>query len=336
MVETAGRKAILGDTVVQALVCEALTGVGGVRMCDIERPAAGPGEVVIKVVSAGINYRDLLMQEGRYQIGAVPPFVAGCEVGGRISEIGKGVTGWSLGEPVVAHVGNGGFAEYVVCPVDRLGKLPAHLTIAAAGALTVGHSTGLLAIEKIARLEKGQRLLVLGATGATGFAAVEIALALGLDVTAVTRTVANAELVEKICGCKTIAADVSDLQQWLLSQGGFHCVFDTLGGDYSAVCSSALLPGGTHLVVGFAAGEIPSLSLSDVSKFQTRIAGVSWGGWVQGNRNGQQAIYRRLFDWWSAGKIMNLPVVEMPLSEFHQAFEAVKARRQPAKFCLIP
>jgi len=320
----------------RALICDRLIGLEGLEVRSSVPPVPGPDEILVEVVSAGLNHRDLLIIEGRYQLRGAPPFTPGCEVAGTVALVGNKVQDFCIGDRVVAHVGNGGFAEQVTCAAAHACKLPDDLPIGAAGGLTVCHSTALLGLQKIAGLKVGQRLLVLGAAGGAGFAAIETGLALGAQVIAVTSSADKSSLLQEATGCEVIICNEDGFAPALAARRGFDCVFDTLGGNYSEACLKALKPGGTQLIVGFATGGIPALPLDSIAVGQVSVTGLSWGGWVAENRAGQRSLYEQLFKLWRKGQIMRLPTVRVSLEDYAIAFSAMQARSQAVKFCLSP
>jgi NADPH2:quinone reductase len=289
----------------RAIVCNELGPPENLRIEERPRLAPGPGQVSIAVKAAGVNFVDTLLTQGLYQIKPQPPFVPGSDVAGVIDAVGEGVTHLKEGDPVMGSSGLNAFAEYVVCPARGVFPLPEELDFERAAGFVQSYATSLFALETRGGLQEGETLLVLGAAGGTGSAAMDIAMAMGAKV------IAAASSDEKLASCKERGAiglinyETEDLKLRAkeLSGGGVDMVYDPVGGDYSEQALRALAPGGRHLVIGFAAGEIPRVPFNLVLLKQCQVVGVDWGGWVSKNFEENYALLKKLGTLLDSGRL---------------------------------
>jgi NADPH2:quinone reductase len=243
------------------VVCRTFAPVEQLQIEDVPDPQPRPGEVVIAVRAAGVNFVDALLAQGLYQIKPPLPFVPGAEVAGEVVELGPGVEGIALGERVVVSCGLGGFVERIAVPAVMARRLPAALSFAQGAALVQSYATAWFALTRRVTVRRGDWVLVLGAGGGIGLASVDVARHLG------ARVLAAASSPEKLAAAAALGAEAGinyeteDLKARAreLSAGGVHIVVDPVGGSYADPALRALRAFGQYLVVGFAAGTIPSL-----------------------------------------------------------------------------
>jgi NADPH2:quinone reductase len=299
--------------------------------------APAPGGVVVRVHACGVNFVDTLFIQGLYQIKPTPPFVPGSEVAGVVESVGEGVDGLAPGDPVVAMPGLNGFSEQVSMPASRLLPLPDGLGFARGAGFMQSYCTGFFALRNRANLQAGETVLVLGAAGGVGLAAIDIAKALGARVIAAASSEAKLEACRRQGADEVILYSEEDLKQRAkqLSGGGVDVVYDPVGGDHAEPALRAIAPGGRYLVVGFAAGEIPSLRFNLVLLKQCQVVGVDWGGWSAKHPEENRALYGELCDLVSAGRLSPLEPRSYPLAEAGAALRDLMDRQIIGKAVLL-
>ncbi|CAN7360170.1 NADPH:quinone oxidoreductase family protein [Trinickia sp. LjRoot230] len=299
----------------------------------------GPGEVVIDVKAAGVNYPDVLVIENKYQFKPALPFTPGSEIAGIVRAIGEGVTRLQVGMPVAAFVRIGGFAEQVAAPVDACAPLPEDADLAVAAAFTLAYGTSHHALADRAALRPGETVLVLGAAGGVGLAAIEIAKALGAHV------IAAASSDQKLAVCRahgadaTIQYDRENLRERIaaLTDGrGPDVVYDPVGGAYAEPAFRSIAWRGRYLVVGFAAGDIPRLPLNLALLKGASLVGVFWGEFAQREPQRNHAAFETLMRWLREGKLRPHISARYTLDETPQALEAMASRRVTGKVIITP
>ena len=267
------------------------------ELADIDEPQAGPGEAVVRVKAAALNFFDTLIIAGKYQHKPPFPFSPAAEFAGVVESVGAGVTGIAPGDRVMGNIGWGAAREAVAVPAQQLVKVPSTLDFDRAAGLTVTYGTTLYALRERAELKSGETLVVLGASGGTGLAAIEIGKIMG------ARVIACASSDDKLAFAREHGADETvnyaseDLRGALKKLGGEHgidVVYDPVGGPYAEPAVRSLAWQGRYLVVGFAAGEIPKLPLNLVLLKSCDIRGVLWGTWVRREPQAQRALMTQI------------------------------------------
>ena len=302
---------------------------------------AGPGQVVVDVHAAGVNFVDTLFIQGLYQIKPKPPFVPGGEVAGVVSAVGEGVTdggsGIAVGDRVIVMCGLGGFAEQVVVGAERAMPVPAGLDFPRAAALIQSYSTSLYALRDRARLQAGETLLVLGAAGGVGLAAVDVGKALGARVIAAASTDEKLETCRQFGADATIAYETEDLKTRAreLSGGGVDVVYDPVGGDFAEPALRALGWGGRYLVIGFAAGVIPRIPLNLVLLNTRNVLGVDWGAFTGHDPEANRALLADLGRLLEAGTLHPIAPQTYPLDRAAEALRDLAERRTIGKAVLV-
>jgi NADPH2:quinone reductase len=317
----------------KALLCKSLMGSHGLSYEDVESPEIMPGAVLIEVKAASLNFPDVLITQGKYQIKPDLPFIPGGEGSGIIKEVGEGVETFSLGDRVIFMNTHGAFAELVLVPHQAVTKIPKGLDFKSAAVLTIAYGTSYHALKQKADLQKGETIAVLGAAGGVGLATVELAKVMG------ARVIACASTDEKLDICKAAGADEvlnysrENLKSGLkkLAPKGVDVVFDPVGGDYSESAIRALGIGGRHLVIGFAAGDIPSIPLNLILLKQCQIVGVFWGAWAFNNPIQQIENMIELFSIFAVEKIKPRVENTFKLSEFKKAYACLTGREVKGK-----
>ena len=268
----------------KAILCKAWGGPESLVLEELPSPRPGAGEVVIDVKAAGVNFPDVLIIQNKYQVKPPLPFAPGAELAGVIKETGAGVTGFAPGDRVIAMVSWGAYAEECVAPAAQLVSMPPGLDFATAAAFTLTYGTSWHALKDRGQLRAGETLLVLGAAGGVGLAAVEIGKALG------ARVIAAASSAEKLAVCRAHGADetidyaTEDLRarlKQLTGDKGADVVYDPVGGPYTEPAIRSTAWRGRYLIVGFANGEIPRIPLNLMLLKGSSLVGVYWGDWTR-------------------------------------------------------
>lgn len=311
----------------------------GLELLDRPDPIPGPGQLVIAVKAAGLNFPDALLVEGKYQVKPSLPFSPGCEVAGVVASVGAEVGGFTVGDRVAAVTDFGGFAEKVAVHGARTTVLPAAIDYPTGAAVLLAHGTSLHALVDRGQLARGETLLVLGAAGGVGLAAVEIGKALGAHV------IAAASGAEKLAVCRehgaalTIDYSTEDLREaakGLTGGRGVDVVYDAVGGRWAEPAVRSLAWKGRYLVVGFASGEIPKIPLNLLLLKGASLVGVYWGEFTKRDPAGNAKNVRQLFDWLAAGTIKPRIGGVLPLARGGEAIRAMMDRRVIGKLVLEP
>ena len=301
------------------------------------RPSAG--EVVVRVKAAGVNFPDSLIIQNKYQIKAPLPFSPGGEFAGVISAVGEDVARFAVGQAVIGFTGWGAFAEEIAAPEDRLIPMPEDMPFDIAGSFLMTYGTCYHALTDRAQLAPGETVLVLGAAGGIGMAAVELAKALG------ARVIAAASSPEKLRACVTHGADetidyqTEDLRERLKAltgARGVDVVVDPVGGSFSEPAFRSVAWRGRFLVVGFAGGEIPKIPLNLPLLKGTSIVGVFWGDFLRREPANSERDLKDLVALYRAGKIKPLVSGRYRLEETCDALNALMQRKVQGKIVVVP
>ncbi|MEN0060787.1 MAG: NADPH:quinone oxidoreductase family protein [Myxococcota bacterium] len=318
-----------------ALITE-LNGPDGIEVRELPDPQPGKGEVRIRVESAGVNFPDLLMSRGLYQVSPPPPFPPGGEVAGVIDAVGEGVERLAVGDRVMGTMFFGGFATLMCLPEVRVTKLPESMDTTTAGAFSFTYATSYHGLVDRGALARGERLLVLGAAGGVGLAAVEIGRALGAEVVAAASTDEKLALCRERGATHTINYTTQDLGKTLKAMGGVDVVYDPVGGDYAETALRRLRPDGRFLVIGFAAGSIPKIGLNLPLLKECQIVGVAWGAWTMRHPDRHDANLKALFHHFEAGEVKPHVSHRYRLDEVPDALRAMDERRVLGKVVIEP
>jgi NADPH2:quinone reductase len=316
-----------------------LTGPAALAVDDVPEPTVGAGQVKIAVEACGVNFPDVLLSRGQYQFKPTPPFVPGGEAAGTVLEVGAGVTSIAPGDRVAAWMVNGAFAERVCVPELAAVKIPDGVSFEVGAATLITYATTYHALVDRAAIAAGENMLVLGADGGVGIAAVELGTLLGAKV------IAGASSAEKLAFCREHGAQhgidyaTEDLKARLkeLTAGhGADVIYDPVGGARAEPALRGIAWKGRYLVVGFASGEIPKIPLNLVLLKGCQIVGVFWGSFamrdpVQNRRHGEQ-----IFAWVAEGKLRPAIDAVLPFTDATEALTRLEQRRVKGKLVLRP
>ena len=323
----------------KALLCTAYGSPQMLSVQEVPSPKAGPGQVVIDVKASALNFPDALMVQGLYQVKPPLPFSPGAEVAGLVKEVGADVQGLKAGDRVIGFPGTGGFAEECVVAAEKIMPLPENMDFASGAALVLTYGTSLHALQDCGRLQPGETLLVLGAAGGVGAAAVEIGKAMG------ARVIAAASSEEKLALCRRLGADetidyaTEDLRKRALAltdEKGVDVVYDPVGGGYTEAALRAVAWRGRLLIVGFAAGEIPKIPLNLALLKERQLIGVYWGDSVRHDPRGHVRNMQQLLAWFAERKIAPVVSEQLPLARAHEAIQRLLDRKVKGKIVILP
>jgi NADPH2:quinone reductase len=323
----------------KALLCRALGPVESLAVGDIASPVPSRGQVLIDVKAAGVNFPDVLMVQGKYQFKPPLPFAPGCELSGIVKAVGEAVTHVKPGDRALALVMHGGFAEEAVADASGVVLLPDNVDFATAASFMFTYGTSYHALKDRAALQPGETLLVLGAAGGVGLAAVELGKLMGARVIAAASTDEKLEVCRSRGADDTINYSSEDLRERLkaLTAGhGVDVVYDPVGGDYSEPALRSMAWRGRFLVVGFANGEIPKIPLNLALLKGCSIVGVFWGNFTTKEPKANAANIRELIAWIGAGKLKPLVSERYPLARGVEALQAMQNRRVKGKVVIVP
>jgi NADPH:quinone reductase len=323
----------------KAMVCTQLGGPEQLELQALPDLKPGPREVCIAVASAGINFPDTLMIQGKYQFRPDPPFVPGAEVAGEIVEIGEKVTRVAVGDRVAAFIPMGGYATRAIANEDACLPLPAGMTLIEGGGYGLVYGTVSHALMQCANLRPGETLLVLGAAGGVGLAAVQLGKLMGARVIAAASTDDKLVLTREHGADDTINyrdQSLKDAVKGLTKGQGVDVIFDPVGGPLAMDCLSAAAWGARYLVVGFAEGNIPALPANRLLLKEIAAKGVFWGAFVAREPAVNAANFAQLARWYGEGKFKPVISGRYALADAAQAMQDMLARKVTGKIVLVP
>lgn len=322
-----------------AWLCSNPIGVDALEWKEQATPEPGPGEVLLELKAASLNFPDLLIVQNKYQMKPPLPFVPGSEYAGVVRALGEGVTHLQMGQAVACLTGTGGFATHALAPADRCMPLPSGFPFEDAAAFIMTYATSHHALIDRGQLKAGETVLVLGAAGGVGTAAIQIAKAQG------ARVIAAASSEDKLALCKKIGAEVGinyaaqDLREAIKAATagkGPDVIYDPVGGDLAEPAFRSIAWRGRYLVVGFAASPtIPTLPMNLPLLKGASLVGVFWGDFARREPQANAAMMRLLAQWYAQGKIK--PVIDrvLPMQELKQAYALMGSRQVKGKLVLV-
>jgi NADPH2:quinone reductase len=319
----------------QAIICEAFAPVENLRLAEVPHRPPGPGEIVVAIEAVGLNYPEALMVEGRYQIKPALPFTPGNEAAGRVTEVGGAVTRFKPGDAVVVR-GLGTYATEATVEEGRAFKVPDGLDLVSAAAFPTAYGTAWYALVNVGRIKAGDTVLVLGAAGGVGLAAVDIARMHGATVIAAASSAEKLGLCRQYGAAHLIDYDKEDLRARLreLAPDGVDLALDPVGGRHAEPALRGVGWMGRYLVVGFAAGEIPRIPLNLVLVKGSSIHGVWWTEFGKRDREGQGHVLEQVAQAMATGKLRPHIGARYPLKEAGAALRAILDRKAVGKLVL--
>lgn len=298
---------------------------------EVAEPTPGPGQVRIWIHACGLNFADLLMAKGTYQDTPALPFTLGMEIAGVVDALGDGVQAPAIGTRVAVFEGCGGLAEVGVFSAARCVEIPDTMPFEEAAGFIVAYGTSHLALTDRARLQKGERLLVLGAAGGVGLTAVELGAAMGAEVIAVARGAEKLAVAKAAGAAHVLDSEKVDLRAEVKALGGADVVYDAVGGDGFKAAMRATNPGGRIVVIGFASGDIPQIPANHLLVKNIDAIGFYWGGYLKWAPERLAASLGDLMRMYEAGQLSPHIGAKRPLIDAAEALELLRARKVAGK-----
>ncbi len=321
-----------------AWLCETPEGVEALNWRELPTPEPGPGQIRVAIAAASLNFPDLLIVQGKYQIKPPTPFVPGAEFAGCVEAVGEGVKHLKPGDWVAAFAGTGGFASHACIPAALAMPLPAGIDPKRAAAFVCTYATSHHALIDRAALQPGETVLVLGAAGGVGTAAIQIAKAAGARVIAAVSSEAKAARCLELGADATInysATPLRDEIKRLCAEQGPDVIYDPVGGDLAEPAFRSIGWRGRYLVVGFAQGNIPALPLNLALLKGASLVGVFWGEFAKREPKRNAAMLAELLRWWQEGKIQPVLDQVLEMQQLPAAFARMQSRQVVGKVVLI-
>ena len=318
----------------RAIVCEKYDSPDKLKIKEVDEPIAGPTDVILAVQATGLGFVDALTVAGQYQIKPPVPFIPGNEISGIVEKVGDGVKHLGIGQRVLATPSRGGLAEKICLPESDCIPIPDALSSEAAASFLVNYCTAYHALSHLGDLKEKETILILGASGGVGVAAIHVAKAMGAQI------IAAASSKKKRDACIEVGADhvVNYSQEnWrdelkkVLDGKPLNMVYDPVGGDYSEPALRSLGPDGRFLVVGFAAGEIARIPLNLTLLKRCSIRGVNWGGFIAANPGEARPVLTTLLEWITAERLKPMAGEAYPLAKAGAAMMRMLDRKAIGK-----
>jgi NADPH2:quinone reductase len=322
----------------KAVLCKELGPAEKLVVEQVPSPKPAKGQVVVSVKACGVNFPDTLIIQGKYQFKPEPPFSPGGEVAGIVKELGEGVSGVAVGDRVIAFSTWGGYAEELAVDADRLISMAPGMDFVSASAFILTFGTSYHALKDRAQLQPGETLLVLGASGGVGIAAIQLGKVMG------ARVIAAASSDEKLAVCKANGADelinyaTDDLRtriKAITGGKGVNVIYDPVGGGYAEPALREMAWNGRFLVVGFAAGDIPKVPLNLTLLKGCSIVGVFWGSFTRNEAEKSRQNHQDLMKMFTSGKVKPHIHATYPLEQAAQALNDVTYKRVSGKVVLV-
>jgi len=296
---------------------------------DVPEPAAG--EVVIHVAACGLNFADTLMIKGSYQEKPRLPATLGLELAGTVSAVGAGVTGFEVGARVAAYAGGGGLADYAAVPAKLCVTIPDKMPFTDAAGFLIAYGTSHLALHDRARMQKGERLLVLGASGGVGLTAVELGHLMGAEVVACARGAQKLELCKEMGADHLIDSDTDDIRDRVKALGGADVVYDPIGGEQFTAAMRACNPGARLLPLGFASGKVAPIPANILLVKNMSVLGLYIGGYAKLNPKALTDSFDTLIGWYNEGRITPHVSHVLPLEDTNAGLDLLRRRQATGK-----
>jgi NADPH:quinone reductase len=306
---------------------------------DVPAREPGPGELRVRVRAAGVNFPDVLIVQKKYQVQPPLPFTPGSELAGEVISVGEGVTAFKPGDRVIAYCGTGAFAEEAIVPASTAAPMPEDVEFDVAAAFTLTYGTSWHALRDRAALQAGETLLVLGAAGGVGLSAIEIGKVIGARVIAAASSDDKLEVCRQHGADATINYQTEDLREAIKRETGGKgpdVIYDPVGGPYTEPAFRSIGWRGRHLVVGFAAGQIPALPLNLMLLKGASLVGVFWGDFTRREPEANARGIAEMMGWMKAGRISPHVSRRYRLDETTQALLDMSTRKVTGKVVIVP
>jgi len=322
----------------KAMLCTTYGPPESLKLTEIESKPVGKGQVRIAIHASGVNFPDTLIIQGKYQFKPEMPFAPGHEVAGDVTEVGEGVSGFKKGDRVIAMTGHGGYADEVVADAGNLLKMPDNMSYIDGAAFTMTYGTSYYALKQRGELKPGETLLVLGAAGGVGLAAVELGKIMGAKIIAAAGSDEKLELTKKYGAEGFInysKEKIRDRMKELTGGKGADVIYDAVGGDAFDEAIRSINWLGRLLVIGFASGRIPSLPANLALLKSCDVRGVFYGAWRARDPKESAANFKEMLDWYAAGKLKPHVSMTFPLEKAADAMNALLSRKATGKIILL-
>ena len=321
----------------RAMICRAYGAIDNLALADVPAPSLGPGQVAIDVHAAGVNFGEMLMVLGQYQEKPPVPFTPGFEVAGVVRAVGDGIARFKPGDRVMAALPWGGYAEIAVAAADAVFPIPPSMDFDTAAGFPIAYATAYGAFAWRADLKPGETVLVLGAAGGVGLAAVEVAAAMGATVIAAAGDAGKCALARAHGAAHAIDYRREDLRECvrgLTADRGVNVVFDPVGGDAFAHALRTIAWSGRILVIGFASGSVPQIPANHVLVKNIDIMGFVWGSYRRRRPDLLAPAFARLTAWHAEGRLRPVISHRLKLAEAVEAYRLLRQRRATGKIVL--
>ncbi len=322
----------------KAMLCTTFGPPESLTLTETASPPVGKDQVRVAIHASGVNFPDTLIIQGKYQFKPEMPFAPGHEVAGEITEVGEGVTRFKKGDRVIAMIGHGGYADEVVANVGNLLKMPDNMSYIDGAAFTMTYGTSYYALKQRGELKPGETLLVLGAAGGVGLAAVELGKVMGARVIAAAGSDEKLELTKKF-GADAVVnytnEKIRDRVKDLTDGKGADVIYDAVGGDAFDEAIRCINWLGRLLVIGFASGRIPSLPANLALLKSCDVRGVFYGAWRARDPEDSAQNFKEMLDWYTQGKIKPHVSMTFPLEKAAEAMNALLSRKATGKIVLL-
>jgi NADPH2:quinone reductase len=317
----------------RAVVLREFGPIENAALADMPKPEPKAGEVQLEVHATAVNFVDLVSMAGKYQFMPTLPFIPGKLPAGVVSKVGEGVTRFKPGDRAIAMAESGGFGEFVVVPQNQVIPLPASMPFTEAAAMSLIYDTAYFALRERGRIQPGETVLVLGATGGVGLAAIQLAKAMGGRVLAAVATKDKEDIVRAAGADAIIDLSAPDLRESLRQQvfaltdkKGVDIVIDMLGGDFFDAAIRALAWRGRLVVIGFAAGRIPTVKVNYLLVKNIEVSGMQVSDYRKRLPDDMAACFKQVFDWHAQSKIKPVPTEVYPIEQFATAMHKIQDR----------
>ncbi len=297
--------------------------------CEI--PKISADQVLIRVAACALNFGDLLMIKGSYQEKPPLPFTLGMELSGTVEQVGADVTTLQVGQRILSYSGIGGLAEYAALPADSCLPIPDTMPMNDAAAFPVAYGTAHLALDYRARMQPGERLVVLGASGGVGLTGVELGKLMGAEVIAVARGPEKLQIAKDMGADHLLDSETEDLRTAIKALGGADVVYDPIGGDQFTAAMRATNPDGRLIPLGFASGTVPQIPANHLLVKNLSVIGYWWGGYAKTNPKALNDSLAKLLTWYAEGKIKPHISNVLPLEDAQDGLELLRTRKATGK-----